>query len=41
MKTALALRHIHFEDLGTLEPLLRQVKAVDQLVKSFEPLRID
>ncbi|EPX9595439.1 3-deoxy-8-phosphooctulonate synthase [Pseudomonas aeruginosa] len=27
--------------LDTLEPLLRQVKAVDQLVKSFEPLRID
>ena len=27
--------------LDALEPLLRQVKAVDQLVKSFEPLRID
>ncbi|MEO6911708.1 MAG: glutamine amidotransferase [Edaphobacter sp.] len=24
MKTVLALRHVHFENLGTLEPLLRQ-----------------
>ncbi len=39
MKTVVALRHVHFEDLGTLAPLLRErgwtIRYIDALLDDF------
>ena len=45
MKTAIAIRHVHFEDLGTLEPLLHrrgyQIHCCDAGVQQLDAPEID